>query len=88
MHSRSSSSPCRINIELDEPVGDSQVGAASTTAWALEKNNQKIPVKYLKHWVITLLIQNSKYKRLIINISALWHMGTYSTSELNQLQKE
>lgn len=31
IHSSSSSSPCRTSMELDEPVGDNQVGAASTT---------------------------------------------------------
>ena len=40
MHSRRSSSPCRTSMELDEPVGDSQVGAASDTVRAVRAENQ------------------------------------------------
>lgn len=37
MHSSSSSSPCSTKMELDEPLGDSQVGAASATVRAAAK---------------------------------------------------
>lgn len=40
MHSKSSSSPCRTSMELDDPVGDSQLGAASATVRAVEETNQ------------------------------------------------
>ena len=48
IHSRSSSSPCRTTMELDEPVGDSQVGAASATVRAgggTQRAGQAYPTK-------------------------------------------
>lgn len=42
MHSNRSSSPSSTSVELEEPLGDSQVGADSTTERAAEINDTDI----------------------------------------------